>query len=187
MSDLSKKPTQWEERKRSVHADCRVFNVERRTFRHQEKELEEDFYVICPAQWAVAMARTPSGKWVLVRQFRFGSGSLSWEFPSGCAQPGEDLMAAAARELREESGYVGRDPVLLGTVLPNPAIQDNQCAFVYFRDACPLAPTEWDEHEELQLALLDEVELRAQVRKGTMTHALMLAGLALWDAAEIEQ
>ena len=186
MSDSSKTPAAWREEARTLHADCVVFSVERRTFQHPTADKRGDFYVIRPRPWAVAMAQTRKGQWILVRQFRFGTQTMSWEFPSGCADAGEDLVAAASRELREETGYVGRDPVLLGTIDPNPAIQDNTCTYVYFRDAEPLEALAWDEHEEIELELVDDAELRARVRNGTMTHALMLAGLALWDAKKRE-
>lgn len=118
----------------------------------------------------------------MVRQFRYGTQSRGWEFPSGCCGPGEDPLAAATRELREETGYEGRDPVVLGTVEPNPAIQDNRCTFVYFRHLAHAGVPAWDEHEEIEVALWTDAELRAAARDGRMPHALMHAGLSLHDA-----
>jgi ADP-ribose pyrophosphatase len=40
----------------------------------------------------------------LVRQWRYPWGCNSWEIPSGGAEPGEDPLAAAQRELAEEVG-----------------------------------------------------------------------------------
>lgn len=39
---------------------------------------------------------------VAVRQSRAGAGGVTVELPAGCLEPGEDALAAAVRELREE-------------------------------------------------------------------------------------
>ncbi|MEU3448669.1 NUDIX hydrolase [Streptomyces thermolilacinus] len=39
-----------------------------------------------------------------------------WSFPKGKLKPGEDLLAAAVREVREETGHACRPGVRLGTV-----------------------------------------------------------------------
>lgn len=182
MADSSPEVPAWTEERRRVHADCRVFTVERRTLRHPEKPQAHDFFVVCPSDWAVAMALTPEGRWVMVRQFRFGTGHFVWEFPSGCCERGETAVDAAARELREESGYVGEDPVVLGVTEPNPAIQDNRCTFVLFRGARPAGAPRWDEHEEMEIATMDHQEVCAAARDGRMAHALMHAGLFLYEA-----
>src|SRR5258708_5102179 len=40
----------------------------------------------------------------LVGQWRFPLGRYSWEMPEGGAEPGEDALACATRELAEETG-----------------------------------------------------------------------------------
>jgi ADP-ribose pyrophosphatase len=42
---------------------------------------------------------------VLVRQYRYVAGRHTWEMPTGGVAPGEPILAAAQRELAEESGY----------------------------------------------------------------------------------
>ncbi|MHB8246600.1 MAG: NUDIX hydrolase [Acidimicrobiales bacterium] len=53
------------------------------------------------------LAITDAAEVVLVRQYRPGPGLLLDELPGGLVDEGEDTMAAAARELLEETGYVG--------------------------------------------------------------------------------
>jgi ADP-ribose pyrophosphatase len=50
---------------------------------------------------------------LLVRQRRYVTGDVTWEMPTGGAHPDETLVAAAQRELAEETGYrAGRlDPL----------------------------------------------------------------------------
>jgi len=54
------------------------------------------------------------GRLVLERQFRYPVGRSLIEFPAGKIDPGEDILACAQRELREETGYVAREWTCLG-------------------------------------------------------------------------
>lgn len=47
--------------------------------------------------------RTP--RVLLERQYRYAAGRRMWELPAGRIDPGEDKLAAAKRELLEETGY----------------------------------------------------------------------------------
>lgn len=52
--------------------------------------------------------RTPDGKLVLIREFRYPLNSWCIAFPAGLMEPGEDLATCVDRELREETGYALR-------------------------------------------------------------------------------
>ncbi len=51
-------------------------------------------------------ARTPTV--LLERQYRHPAGQRMWELPAGSLDPGEDHLAAAKRELMEETGYTAK-------------------------------------------------------------------------------
>ena len=52
----------------------------------------------------VAAVLEREGRILIGRRKRTGKHPLKWEFPGGKVEPGEDLRAALARELREELG-----------------------------------------------------------------------------------
>ncbi|HZM77488.1 MAG TPA: NUDIX hydrolase [Candidatus Limnocylindrales bacterium] len=59
-------------------------------------------------QTVAVVAVTEANEFVMVRQFRPGPGRVLLELPGGKVNDGEDPLKAAARELREETGYVPR-------------------------------------------------------------------------------
>jgi 8-oxo-dGTP pyrophosphatase MutT (NUDIX family) len=63
------------------------------------------YTVVRPRRLAVGVLPIePDGGVHLVGQWRFPLGHYSWEMPEGGAEPGEDPLACAKRELEEETG-----------------------------------------------------------------------------------
>ena len=54
------------------------------------------------------------GRLVLERQYRYPLRASFIEFPAGKIDPGEDILACAQRELREETGYTAREWTYFG-------------------------------------------------------------------------
>ncbi|MGI9018741.1 MAG: NUDIX hydrolase [Euzebya sp.] len=58
----------------------------------------------------------PDGRWVVLIAHRNAGGVLQWTLPKGGLEEGEDLEAAAIREVREETGLDARIEDKLGVV-----------------------------------------------------------------------
>jgi 8-oxo-dGTP pyrophosphatase MutT (NUDIX family) len=176
-------PSRWNVRREAHHADCKVFEVLRRTCHHPLDSREGDFFVIRCPDWVLALPVTADGRIVMVRQWRFGAEALSLEPPGGVRDGEEDPLATAARETREETGYGHGRPLALGSVSPNPALQSNRCHFVLLEGVRNGQPRALDEHEEIEVLELAPAEALARVRAGETTHALAeLALLRLREA-----
>ena len=173
----SASPARWEKLGETTRAQTRVLDLLSVRYRHPVRNVERDFVVIGAPDWCNVIALTPDHRLVLVRQFRYGINEFSLEIPGGMIDPGEAPIAAAVRELREETGYVGKNVRLLASVHPNPAIQNNRCHFVLVEDATLQAPLGWDHDEEIEVLTTPVDEVYAAVRAGRITHALVVGGL----------
>jgi 8-oxo-dGTP pyrophosphatase MutT (NUDIX family) len=96
-------------------------------------------------------------------------------------EPGEEPVAAALRELREETGYTGAPAKLLGSVRPNPAIQSNYCHFVFVEAAAQTHALEWDADEEIHIETRPVEEVLALAHSGGIVHALVMNALMLFE------
>ena len=173
--------SRWVREAERVLVSTRVFDVRSVRFRHPVRGTEREFVVAHAPDWVNVVARTPDDQLVLVRQFRFGSNDFSLEIPGGVIEKGEEPVAAGVRELLEETGYGGGRVSLLGSVHPNPAIQDNQCHFVMIDGVVPTGPVNWDPDEEIQVSTAPVAEVLSWARSGRITHSLSVAALMLFE------
>lgn len=174
-------PSRWEKLGSEVRLQTRIFDVLDARYRHPARGIERDFIVVRPPDWVNVVAVTPDDRLVLVRQFRYGIDDFSLEVPGGVMDPGEDPVAAALRELREETGYAGAPAKLLGSVHPNPAIQSNRCHLVLVEDAVKTHELQWDADEEIHVETQPAADVLALAHAGGITHGLVLNALMLFE------
>ena len=173
-------PQRWQKLGSKTIATTRIFDVNRVTFHHPARAKARDFFVIHPPDWVNVVALTPERQLVLVRQFRYGTNDFSVEIPGGVMDPGEDPVTAGLRELREETGFTGTSARLLGSVHPNPAMQDNRCHLVLVENARQDEALDWDPDEEFEIMTQPVDDVYALAYRGGITHAMVLDALLLF-------
>lgn len=179
-------PARWERGASRLIASTPVLDLRGVQYRHPVRGSDREFTVVSAPDWVNVVALTADGRVVLVRQFRYGTDAFSLEIPGGVIEAGEDPRAAAARELAEETGYAGGEPRLLGSVHPNPAIQDNRCHFALIEGAERRGEPSWDRDEEISVETAPVEQVLEWARSGRITHGLVhcaLFRLEAWLAA----
>ena len=68
----------------------------------------EVYHSVGQHDYLAIVARTPDGRFPLVRQYRPALEGFTWELPAGLVDRGEDPAVGCARELLEETGYPAR-------------------------------------------------------------------------------
>jgi ADP-ribose pyrophosphatase len=154
---------------------CRIFTLKKEGYRSPRTGKEHDFYLLDSSDWVNVIPLTAEGRVILVKQFRMGTKDFSLEIPGGMLDEGDHPAGAAVRELLEETGYAGDEPVLLGVVHPNPAIQTNRCYTYLIKNVVLKTAPQQDSTEdiEVQSAPLDDIP--RLIREGRITHALVIA------------
>jgi len=155
-----------------------LFDVRFDDMEHPESGDVLSRLVLQSVDWVNLVAVTDQGESVMVRQYRFGVGYPTLETPGGMVDPGEDSLAAAQRELREETGYSGGNWRYLGAVEPNPAIHDHLCHHWLAEGVVLTHAQETGGGEHIRVELLSEAAVREAVVDGTIKHALALSALS---------
>jgi 8-oxo-dGTP pyrophosphatase MutT (NUDIX family) len=157
-----------------------LFKLRRERYRSRATGKAHDYYVMHLADAVNVIAVTPDDEVLLVRQFRVGSRKDSLETPGGVLNLDEDPLVAGARELCEETGYVGDTPCLINCVWSNPSIMSSRTTTILIKNAVQQSDTAFDEHEELVLEKVPARRLLSMINDGTIDHALAVQGLLAW-------
>lgn len=140
-----------------------------------------DYIVIDAPDWVIVIPVLENPKrYVMVRQWRHGSRSISIEFPGGVIDQGEAPVQGAERELLEETGYKAGRIVHLGSMSPNPAIFSNQVHCYVAEDLMATGTQNLDRDEFVECFTLSHEEVKDMMGTKDFSHALMTAAFELY-------
>lgn len=165
--------------------DFKVFRLRKDLKQSPRTGRQHEFYVLDSVDWVNVIALTPDRQMVLVEQYRHGSNTVELEIPGGIMDvPGESPAETAVRELREETGYAGENPRVIGAVFSNAAIQSNRCHTVLIENCRLLHPVHFDHGEDIVTRLVPGDAIPELVATGQIRHCIVVAALyrfELWQ------
>jgi 8-oxo-dGTP pyrophosphatase MutT (NUDIX family) len=128
--------------------------------------------------WVNVVAVTPADEVVMIRQYRPAIAQVHYEIPAGVVDAKDpDLLAAARRELAEETGYGGGRWSELMTLSANPALTTNLTHTFLAEGVTPLGDAAPDLTEDLRVHLLPLAQIASIIDEGDVIQSLHAAPL----------
>ena len=154
--------------------DLRIMQVWANKRRNPLKGTDHEFYAIHSNDWINVVAVTADNMIVMVKQYRHGNEEITLEVPGGLVDDGEDPIVSAARELKEESGYISDPLVKIGAVAPNPALFNNVTHTFLALNAVQKFEQALDGNEDIEISLHSLEEIDQMIQSGAITHSLTI-------------
>ncbi len=133
------------------------------------------YYVRESHGFVILFALTPEREVVLVRQYRYGNDTIALELPAGSLEAGEEPLACARRELREETGYEAPrwEPLVRAAAEP---VRSNAVMHAFIaRDAVRTAEQHLDPTEVIEPCTVTLDELKRMLRTGELGSVACIA------------
>jgi len=180
----------WRDKNSQTIAKTRIFSLMEIQRESPHSHAAGAFYRLDCPEWVHVIpftAKEAGLELLAVEQYRHGVDLASLEVPGGVCDNGEDPLAAAKRELLEETGYASDNWTSLGSCSPNPAIQTNHCHFFLALDCEKMHDLALDPTEELRVWAMTYFEWEAKLKSGEIHHALTLAAFSRLHSSQAWQ
>ena len=162
--------------------DGRIMNVQKWTVRLPDGNEAGREIVLHKGASAVVPVDS-EGNTYLVRQYRTPIDEVLTEIPAGKLDYiGEDFLAAAKRELREETGFTAEKWTLLTKMVTTPGFT-NELIAIYMAEGLSKGETDMDDDEFIELQKLPLDKAVQMVKSGELKDSKTIAGLLLASLA----
>ncbi len=119
---------------------------------------------------------------IIERQYRHAAGQYLLELPAGRVEPGEATLAAAKREMIEETGFRAKRWTLLTKYFASPGFLGEWMQIYLARDIREGAAQPEDD-EQIEIRRIPLSEMLALIADNKIHDGKTLIGISLYDAA----
>ncbi len=188
-------PLAWEEVSTEHLIQDEWIDFRRSAYRLPDGSVFEPYYTYTRKDYVVIVASDTEGNYLCVRQFRQGIREVTTEFPAGGIERkdgGEDgreygsdgisvenALAAAKRELREETGYESDEWNYLLAVPSHATVADDYAYLFVARNCRRVSEQSLDETEFLNVQKHTAQEIEELIAKGEFPQAVHIAAWLL--------
>lgn len=179
---MNDKPRPWQVLRRETIYDSPWVRLQRADVRLPDGTIINGHHLIDYPRPAVCVVPVgDDGRLLLIEHYRFITDTIGWEAPAGRVDEGEALETAAARELREETGYTAAHLEYLGQYYPANG-SANLTFHVYIGRGLQHVGDLTDTNEVTRMAWFTPEDVWAMIDANALRDGLALTSL-LWYLA----
>lgn len=152
----------------------KVFRLQRDTVIEPGGVRAERDIIVHPGS-VVVLPIFKDGRVLLIRQYRHSIGEFLWELVAGRKEPNENPVAAARRELVEETGYAARRLQKLLRVVPTPGFV-NEWMWIFAAEGLTKGAAQPEEDERITARTFTLKQTEKMIEHGTLRDAKSICG-----------